>query len=70
MTAISQETKIALLTKNVADLTAALAKTDERIGALQEERNHALKWGIATLGAAVIAMGVWIFNQVTGGHIK
>lgn len=70
MTAISQETKIALLTKNVADLTAALAKTDERVGALQEERNHALKWGIATLGAAVIAMGVWIFNQVTGGHIK
>lgn len=38
--------------------------------ASQAERDHALKWGIVTLGAAVISMGLWIFNLFTGGHMK
>jgi hypothetical protein len=46
-----------------------IAATDANIKALQDERNHALKWGIITLGASVIGMGSWIFNFVTG-HLK
>ena len=70
MSAPSQETEIALLQKDVASLTQRLADTVRDIEALQDERNRALKWGIMTLGSAVVAMGYWIFNQLTGGHLK
>ena len=36
---------------------------------LRDERDNALKWGILTLGGAVIGMGAWIWNFVTG-HIR
>ena len=59
-----------MLEKDVASLSLALAATANDIKALQDERNRALKWGIMTLGSAVVAMGYWIFNAITGGHLK
>jgi hypothetical protein len=41
-----------------------------RIKALEDERNKALRWGISTLGLAVVGMATWIVNLITGGHIK
>jgi hypothetical protein len=46
-----------------------LKLTDAKVAALEEERNRAMRWGIGVLGAAVLAMGSWIFNFVTG-HMK
>lgn len=40
------------------------------VAAMQAERDHALKWGIVSLGVAVMSMGTWIFNLFTGGHLK
>lgn len=40
------------------------------IAALVAERDKALRWGISTLGLAVAGMATWIFNLITGGHIK
>ena len=51
-------------------------KTDKRIkdlermvDSLMTDREKAMRWGILTLGAAVIAMASYIFNFVTG-HLK
>jgi hypothetical protein len=46
-----------------------LKETDKKVAALEEERNKAMKWGIGVLGAAVLGMGSWIFNFITG-HMK
>lgn len=55
--------QLAFLQRDMHELKVAVA-------AMQAERDHALKWGIVTLGAAVISMGLWIFNLFTGGHLK
>lgn len=65
-----QEVEIARLQEAVKALGDKLAITTDAIEALQDERNRALKWGIMSLGSAVLAMGYWIFNQLTGGHLK
>jgi len=49
-----------------ADNKRALAQ----IAALEDERTKALKWGVMTLGTAVMGMGVWIANKIIGGQIQ
>ena len=51
-------------------------KTDKRIKDLERmveglmaDREKAMRWGILTLGAAVLGMASYIFNFVTG-HLK
>lgn len=46
-----------------------IKETNEAIKALQDERTKALKWGITVLGAAVMAMGSWMWSFLMG-HIK
>ena len=48
---------------------ARLDALEEKVKQLSDERDKALKWGILTLGGAVIGLGTWIFNFVAG-HIK
>ena len=61
-----------------AEIQAALLaqKTDKRIEDLESlveslitDREKAMRWGILTLGAAVLAMGSYIFSFVAS-HIK
>ena len=59
----STEVRLALLDAELKSLRSAVSE-------LKDERNHALKWGIVTLGASVISMGVWVTNLFIGGHIK
>lgn len=40
------------------------------IEALEVERTKALKWGVMTLGTAVIGMATWITNKIIGGQIQ
>lgn len=49
---------------------AEIAEANKKIAALEEERNKALKWGVMTLGSAVMGMGLWILDKLVGGHIK
>lgn len=60
------------------EIEAALKaqQTDKRIEDLENmveslvsDREKAMRWGILTLGAAVLAMGSYIFNLVVG-HAK
>ena len=81
MTQTSTETQIALLTAGLAALQREIEENKEeadakldtetkRIAALEDERNKALKWGVMTLGSAVLGMAYWIIEKVAGGHIK
>lgn len=51
-------------------------QTDKRIKDLERlveslitDREKAMRWGILTLGASVLAMASYIFNIITG-HVK
>ncbi|PIL41893.1 hypothetical protein CR105_27270 [Massilia eurypsychrophila] len=81
MTTQSTETQLALLAAGLKEITRELdevkaegdqdrARMNAKIAALEDERNKALKWGVGTLGAAVMGMAYWIFDKVVGGHIR
>ena len=62
----SPETEAALL----AEKTDQRIKDLERmVESLMTDREKAMRWGILTLGAAVLAMGSYIFSFVAS-HIK
>lgn len=80
MTSHEAEIKITLLVESHKTLQAhieyAEARSDEKIAALtsklnalQSERDSALKWGVITLGGAVVSMVIWISNKIIGGQI-
>jgi hypothetical protein len=54
----SSEVSIAVLQEQVKTLSSI-------VEGLQKDRDSALRWGIATLGAAVLGLGTWAFNLVT-----
>lgn len=61
----STETQLALLKQWKESVEAHIASTDAAVKALQDERTKALKYGITTLGSAVLAMGYWMWDFVT-----
>lgn len=65
----SVETQLALSSLRQKAIEDEQVEINGKIAALQEERNHFLRWGIIVLGSAVVAMGVWIFNLIWG-HVK
>lgn len=66
----SIETKVALLVQHLAQMEAHLEATDADMAMLRAERNQALKWGVMSLGSALLGMAYWIFSAITGGHYK
>lgn len=70
MSAQSNETQIALLMLRQTALERDLEEEKDKIKAMQAERDRQLKWGVMTLGGAVISMVVWIANKVIGGQIS
>ena len=62
----SPETEAALLAEKTDQRIKDLERT---VSAMLAERNQQMKWGIATLGAAVLGMASYIFNLVTS-HLK
>ena len=57
--------------QRVTDMAEAeIAEANKKIAALEDERNKALKWGVMTLGSAVLGMAYWIVEKIVGGHIK
>ena len=65
----SQETTNAVTAHDIESLKMHIRALEEKVETMAKERDNALRWGLVTLGAAVLTMGGWIFNLVTG-HIK
>ena len=57
MTDKSEDSKV-----NIAVLQEQVKTLTSIVEGLQKDRDSALRWGIATLGAAVIGLGTWAFN--------
>ena len=81
MTVLSTQTQIALLVEGQKALLRELEEVKEegiieraaqnaKIAALEQDRNQQLKWGVLTLGGALISLVTWIGNKVIGGHIQ
>ncbi|MDQ1921296.1 hypothetical protein [Massilia pseudoviolaceinigra] len=49
---------------------ADIKEARRRLAELEDERTEALKWGVMTLGTAVMGMAYWIIDKVIGGHIR
>ena len=80
-TTISTDVQIALLIagqaalqreidENKQEADDKLSAATRQIAALEDERNKALKWGVMTLGSAVLGMAYWIIDKIAGGHIR
>ena len=59
--------QIELLKRDIEELQKATGRLYEEIKELKEERTHLLKWGLITLGGAVVALGTYIWS-VFNGH--
>lgn len=66
---MTQETQIALIERDVIVLKSALEEVREELMTLQVERDKALKWGIATLGALLLSVVAFVVNFVKD-HVK
>ena len=69
MTVQSNEVQIAVLIARIGVMERDLEEEKDKIKAIQAERDRALKWGVMTLGAAVVSMVIWISNKIIGGQI-
>lgn len=57
--------------KRVTEKAEADAKDNAaKITALEDERTKALKWGVMTLGTAVMGMIYWIFDHLPTGGVR
>jgi hypothetical protein len=56
---VGEAVQVALDRKRLKDL-------EEQVDSLLKDRDQALRWGVITLGAAVVALITWIFNLITG----
>ena len=70
MTAHEAEIKITLLIEGQSRMEQEITEANAKIKALEDERNKALKWGVMSLGSAVLAMGYWILNKITAGNLS
>lgn len=66
----STETQLALLAAGLKATERKLEEVEAELAALRLERDKALKWGVMSLGSAVMAMGYWIINKIIAGHIQ
>lgn len=66
----STETQLALLQAALEVAHTDILEVRAELAALRLERDKALKWGVMSLGSAVLAMGYWIINKIIAGHIQ
>lgn len=60
----SQETTNALQEERIKNLEKELADITKHVTNLEKDRDSAMKWGLITLGTAVVGLIVWIFNSL------
>ena len=73
MSTLSQETLEALekqtMQARLSELEKQFLIQKQSLDGLKDERDRALRWGILTLGGAVLAMASYIFNFIVS-HLK
>lgn len=60
----SQETTNAIQEERIKNLEKDLAEVLTHVTNLEKDRDSAMKWGLITLGTAVVGLIVWIFNTL------
>lgn len=63
--AIATAITVAVLQEKISALEERLTVSEKRTAALVRDRDSAVKWGLMTLGGAVLSMGTWIFHLIT-----
>ncbi len=53
---------VAVLQERLSNLEEDFVRANTKVKELEQDRNKALKWGIALLGSAVITLAGWIFK--------
>lgn len=64
------EAQIVRLEEGLKSANRVIEEMKADIAAMQSERDKALKWGVMTLGSAVLGMGYWILEKIIGGRIQ
>ena len=52
------------------DLRRHVINLDEQMEAMRKERDSLMRYGLMTLGAAVVGMGLYIWHLLADGRIK
>ena len=60
----SQETTNALQEERIKNLEKELYEISAHVTNLERDRDSAMRWGLITLGTAVVGLVVWIFNTL------
>ena len=60
------DNKIGDLERENEELRAQLERVTKRVDAWDADRNRLLIWGVMALGAAVVALGTYIWTHATG----
>jgi len=60
---------VAMMKRDIDELRALNTRLLAEIEALKSDRDKALRWGVVTLGVAVIGMATWIFNMLFSGKV-
>ena len=61
---LSQETHNFATDSDIQALKSEVARLRDEVSTIKSDRDKQLKWGIAALGSAVLAMATWIWNNV------
>ena len=56
---------VAVLEEKIKNIEASVLRAENKLRALEKDRDSALKWGIMVLGTVVISMGSYIFKILT-----
>ena len=48
-------------------MASRLARLEEKINKIEQDRDKALLWGIRTLGTLLLGLAAWIYNLVLAG---
>ncbi len=61
----TEAVQAALALKRIEDLERQLDELKEEHRDLKNDRDKFLRWGVITLGGAVVTLVTWIFNLLT-----
>lgn len=50
---------------HIQQMDQKITQLEAQVESLRADREKAMRWGIMSLGAAVLGLGTWIFNFIT-----
>lgn len=67
--ALNTAVNIAVLQAKIVALENRLTVSEQHTANLVKDRDNAVKWGLMTLGGAVLSMATWIFHLITNAAL-